>query len=290
MTLFDTVLMVDWSAGKRRPVKPSRDAIWIGIARAGQSEDPVYCRNRQEAEAWLGDFFETETIAGRRVFAGFDFPFGYPKGFARQVTGSDDPFTLWNWLEARIEDDEKGNNNRFEIAGEINQLFDGAGPFWGKPHKDGWPDIPYVKRGVNFDQVAERRAADLAAKAASSCFQLFYNPTVGSQILMGLPVLARLRRRRGVAVWPFQGCTDASVVLAEMWPGLIEPAVRKVTQEAQKDEIRDRVQVQCLSRAVSLLEIKEFDTLMAQVPDVAREEAWIFGTGHTDRLNELALQ
>ncbi|GAB5437931.1 hypothetical protein [Falsiruegeria mediterranea] len=290
MRPFDTVLMVDWSAGQRRPVKPTKDAIWIGIARAGTSDEPIYCRNRREAEAWLAEFFDAETAAGRRVFAGFDFPFGYPKGFARRVTGSNDPFALWDWLETRIEDDDRGNNNRFDVAQQINHLFDGPGPFWGKPHKDRWPDIPYVKKGIPFDQVAERRAADLEAKAASSCFQLFYNPTVGSQILMGLPVLARLRRRGDVAVWPFEGCHDAGVVLAEVWPGLIEPAVKQEMQGASTQEIRDRVQVRLLSRAISLLEIKEFDTLMTQVPDVAKEEAWIFGTGYTDRLIELALQ
>ncbi|WP_164659391.1 hypothetical protein [Tropicibacter sp. Alg240-R139] len=289
MRPFDTVLMVDWSAGQRRPVKPTKDAIWIGIARAGRSEEPVYCRNRQEAEAWLVDVFDAETAAGRRVFAGFDFPFGYPKGFARHITGSDDPFVLWDWLEEGIEDDEKGINNRFEVAAQMNQLFDGPGPFWGKPHKDRWPDVPYVKQGIPFDQVAERRSADLAAKAASSCFQLFYNPTVGSQILMGLPVLTRLRRRGDVAVWPFENHDDAGIVMAEVWPGLIEPAVKQAMQDTSKEEIRDRVQVRLLSRAISLLEIKEFGTLMAQVPKVAKEEAWIFGIGHTDRLNELAL-
>lgn len=281
--------MVDWSAGKRRPVKPSKDAIWIGIARAGQSEEPVYCRNRLEAEAWLERFLDAEQEVGRRVFVGFDFPFGYPQGFVRRISGSDDPFVLWDWLEARITDDEAGNNNRFEVAEEMNRLFNGPGPFWGKPNPDGWPDIPYKKQGVVYDQVAERRLADLRAKAASSCFQLFFNPTVGSQVLMGLPVLTRLRRRGDVAVWPFEPGADAPVVLAEVWPGLIEPAVKQAMADASVDEIRDRVQVRLLSRAISLLGTEEFDTLMTQIPDVAREEAWIFGIGHTDRLNELAL-
>lgn len=290
MTVFDTVVMVDWSAAKRSPVRPSKDAIWIGVARGGVSENPHYCRSRHDAEFWLAEFFDAERAAGHRVFAGFDFPFGYPTGFARCVTGADDPFALWDWFEKQITDDPRGNNNRFDVAEQMNALFRGQGPFWGKSHKDRWPGIPYNKQSIVFDQVAERRTADLAAKASSSCFQLFYNPTVGSQILMGLPVLTRLRRRGDVAVWPFENCDTADVVFAEIWPGLIEHAVRSVLKDAPKDEIRDRVQVRLLSKAISLLGADEFDKVMTQIPDVAREEAWIFGIGYEDRLSELALQ
>lgn len=277
MSGFDTIAIVDWSAGKRAPVRPSKDAIWIGITRQGADQEPVYCRSRIEAEAWLGAFIDKEAQAGRRTLIGFDFPFGYPRGFVLHVTGSDDPLAFWDWLDARITDTEAGENNRFDVASEINRLFDGRGPFWGKPNETDWPDVPYRKADIPFDVCAESRACDLAAKAASSCFQLFFNPTVGSQALMGLPMLARLRRRAGVAVWPFQQWFNAQTVLVEIWPGLIEPAVK----EGANDEIRDRAQVRLLARAVAGLTPEALDAMLSDVGPEAAEEAWILGAGHS---------
>ena len=280
MTGFDTIAIVDWSAGKRAPARPSKDAIWIGVVRQGVEHEPVYCRSRIEAETWLSSFVEAEAAAGRRALIGFDFPFGYPRGFVRHVTGSDDPLAFWDWLETRITDSEAGENNRFDVASEINRLFDGPGPFWGKPTEDAWPDVPYRKAGIAYDICAERRACDLAAKASSSCFQLFFNPTVGSQALMGLPMLARLRQRSGVAVWPFEDWSGAQSVLVEIWPGLIEPAVREV----QKGEIRDAVQVRLLARALAGLSSERLGGMLSDVGPTARQEAWILGTGHAEVL------
>ncbi len=284
MNAFDTIAIVDWSAGKRAPQRPTKDAIWIGVVRSGVEQEPVYCRSRIEAETWLCAFIESEAEAGRRVLIGFDFPFGYPSGFVRQVTGSDDPLVFWDWLAARITDTEAGENNRFDIASELNRLFDGPGPFWGKPSQDGWPDVPYRKAGIAYDICAERRACDLKAKASSSCFQLFFNPTVGSQALMGLPMLARLRRRAGVAVWPFQDRTKAQTLLVEIWPGLIERAVK----EADKDEIRDAAQVRLLAGALARMPPEQLEAMLADTGPEAREEAWILGAGHTDVLTAAA--
>ncbi len=286
MTPFDTVLIADWSAGKRAPAKPSKDAIWLGVARQGVTEEPIYCRSRLEAEAWMAAFFRRERDAGRRVLAGFDFPFGYPAGFAAKITGSDDPLALWAWLADRIEDQPDGTNNRYAVAEAMNAVFEGAGPFWGKPKKDSWPGIPYRKSGIVYDQIEERRACDLVAGASSSCFQLAFPPTVGGQILMGVPTLWRLRQIDGVAVWPFEAWADAPVVLAEIWPGLIEPAVKAA--KAQEGSIRDRDQVRLLARAVSRLTSGEVEVMMTDLPEHAREEAWILGAGHEDRLVALA--
>jgi len=277
---FDTVVIVDWSAGKRAPLRPSKDAIWIGVSRDGQSQEPVYMRNRIDAEAWLRDFITAEHRAGRRALIGFDFPFGYPAGFTRQVTGSDDPLAFWSWLEARITDAEDGTNNRFDVAETLNAMFDGPGPFWGKSHRDRWPGLPYVKKGIGYDTFAERRVCDLRAKASSSCFQLFYNPTVGSQALMGLPMLDRLRRLDGVAVWPFQTWRDAPIVLAEVWPGVIEAAVKG----EQVGDIRDRVQVRLMAQALAALGPDRLADLLDDTPLDAKVEAWILGAGHNAAL------
>ena len=88
MTGFDTALMVDWSGGNDRGPRPARDAIWACVAREGRAEEPVYLRNRQIAESWIGDVIAAERAAERRVMVGFDFPFGYPVGFAEALTGT----------------------------------------------------------------------------------------------------------------------------------------------------------------------------------------------------------
>jgi len=285
---FDTILVADWSAGKRRPARPSKDAIWLGVARGGVADDPVYCRSRQDAEALIAGLIKAEKDAGRRLLAAFDFPFGYPQGVTRRIVSSDDPLDLWAWLADRITDAPDGSNNRYTIAEEMNRMFDGTGPFWGKPNKQDWPDVPYRKAGITYDQVAEHRACDRAARAASSCFQLAFPPTVGGQVLMGLPVLHRLRCAGGVAVWPFEPWQDAPVVLAEIWPGLIEQAVKSQLSELGPQAIRDCEQVRLLALALSRLSEDELHGWMSDLPDIARQEAWILGAGHNARLVALA--
>lgn len=288
MSRFDTVVIVDWSAGQRSPKRPSKDAIWIGVSRFEQDEEPRYFRTRIEAETWITGFIQEERDAARRVLIGFDFPFGYPLGVAKAITGSGDPLSLWHWLEDRIRDDDLGRNNRFAVAEEMNRCFFGPGPFWGKPNETDWPDVPFRKAGIAYDQVAERRTSDRLAKAASSCFQLAFPPTVGSQVLMGLPMLARLRRKAGVAVWPFDEWSGAQTVLAEIWPGLIEEAVKSTTLDGDQTIIRDREQVRLLARAISRLPPQDLQNLMQDLPAEASEEAWILGIGHAKRLSKLA--
>ena len=108
---YDTFVMVDWSGGNDRGPRPTKDAIWACIA----GQDPIYFRTRQLVEVWLTDLFTTEMAANRRVLAGFDFPFGYPAGFAKSVTGSNDPFALWTWFADHITDTPK-INNRFDVT------------------------------------------------------------------------------------------------------------------------------------------------------------------------------
>ena len=285
MTGFDSFLVVDWSAaGKRAPKTPSKDAIWIGLVRGGVPQEPVYCRTRIEAEAHLGAIFEEEKAAGRRLLATFDFPFGYPRGFARRITGSDDPLRLWDWLAARIRDCETGENNRFDVAQQMNAVFEGPGPLWGKPHADRWPGIPYDKKGIIYAEVPEKRTCDQAAATSSSCFQLSYPPTVGGQMLMGLPVLSRLQRTRGVVVWPFEDWHAAPVVLAEIWPGIIEGAVKARIAAGGAGTIRDREQVRLLALALSRLPGGALARMMTDLPPEAAEEAWVLGAGHEEEL------
>ena len=269
MTQFDTFIMVDWSGGKDRGPTPAKDAIWACVAATGQIGEPVYLRNRRIAETWIGDRLEAELAAGRRVCIGFDFPFGYPQGFANGLVGSSNPFKVWDWLESRINDrDDK--NNRFDVAAEINAQFDGSGPFWGNGLKRDIDALPRTKQGYS-NPFPDRRAVESLAKGSFTCWQLAGAGAVGSQVLMGLPVLERLRRRfsADIAVWPFEAL-DAPIAVVEIWPSLFVGA-------GPEDMIKDAWQVQEVAQVLSELE----PTALAKMLDVnAPEEGWILGVGH----------
>ncbi len=273
MSAFDTFVMVDWSGGNDRGAAPKKDAIWIGVARRDGSEDaPVYKRNRQEAEQWLRALLDAELAAGRRVLVGFDFPFGYPKGFCRALTGQDDPLQLWDWFAARIEDAPKANN-RFDLAGEINRVLGGGkGPFWANGLRRDIEGLPRTKADY-ANPFPERRAAEGSAKGAFTCWQMAGAGAVGSQVFMGLPVLTRLRRDYPVAVWPFEPL-EAPVALVEIWPSL--------TLGKEPDNmIRDAWQVREVARQMAGLAP---DRLAAMLAVDAPEEGWIFGLGHEAEL------
>lgn len=270
MTAFDSVLMVDWSGGNDRGPAPKADAIWACTARGGVAEAPVYLRNRHVAEAWIAEVIEAELTAGRRLLAGFDFPFGYPSGFTGALCGSRDPLVLWDWLEARIEDAPKANN-RFDVAGEINAGFMAPGPFWGNGLRRDVPGLPRKKPVHGLHGFAEKRRTENAAPGAFTLWQLAGAGSVGSQTLMGLPVLARLRRRfpGRIAAWPFEAL-DRDVALVEVWPSLF-------AGPAPAGMIRDAHQVACVASVLAGLAPSALARMLAEGD---REEGWILGLGH----------
>ena len=276
--MFDTILIVDWSAAAR-PKRGAPDSIWAGMADAsGARAEPL--GDRHEAEAWIGDLLEAERAAGRRVLAGFDFAFGYPAGFAQAVTGSDDPLALWDWLEARVVD-APPRPNHLQVAAEMNALFPGLGPFWGNGTKEEIEGLPRRGRDRTANRFAERRAAEPAR--AQPVWKLAGAGSVGSQTLTGLPVLARLRRKWGASVWPFEAA-EGPVVLAEVFPTLVDEAVR--ARCARMGTVRDEAQVVLLAAALRGLEPDEWSALLERR---GGEEGWILGRGYEERLTTLAL-
>ncbi|MGY3437840.1 MULTISPECIES: molybdopterin-binding protein [unclassified Marinovum] len=276
---FDSFAVVDWSGGNDRGPKPCADAIWIGLVRDGIDQEPQYCRNRQVAETALTKLIEEEQSAGRRLFIGFDFPFGYPRGFAQALCGTADPFALWGWLADRVED-APDTNNRFDLAGEINLRFGGAGPFWANGLKRDIPGLPRRKTAYT-NPFPDRRLCEDQAKGAFTCWQLAGAGAVGSQVIMGLPVLARLRRKFGASVWPFEPLSS-DLAFVEVWPSLI---AKEVATGRTEDEIKDRAQVRLLARAIANL---PQDTLAQMLAVKAPEEGWIFGLGHETALRKAA--
>lgn len=273
MSGFDTVAVVDWSAASAlSPARPSADAIWIGIA----GRDSTYHRSRAGAETALHSLIAQERAAGRRLLIGFDFPMGYPTGFAARLTGQADARAVWHWLAGRITDAPDNRNNRFQVAAAINRQMGGAGPFWGRPAT---PDLPGLTTGKAVDYptlgLPERRAVERLVPRAQPVWKLYTTGAVGSQALMGLPMIHRLAALPGVAVWPFDALTGAGVVLAEVYPSLLARAVA-----ADAARVRDEAQVRLLARALARVALAPLLT----VPDIAREEGWILGVGHVAAL------
>ncbi|MDP5217485.1 molybdopterin-binding protein [Ruegeria sp. 2205SS24-7] len=266
MTPFQTIAMVDWSGGNDTGPKPRKDAIWACVIRAGACEAPIYLRNRARAEVWLGDLIETELAAGRRLMLGFDFPFGYPAGFARSITGTDDPLTLWEWFADHIED-APDHNNRFDLAGQINRRFGGVGPFWGNGLKRDIVGLPRTKTGYQ-NPFPDRRAVEELAKGSFTCWQMSGAGAVGGQVMMGLPVLTRLRHRFAgqIAAWPFEAL-DKPVAFVEIWPSL-------TLGTSPADRIRDAWQVEHVARDLAGLPAEE---LTRRLTVEAPEEGWILG-------------
>lgn len=265
------VAVVDWSAAAQlSPRAPSADAIWIGTC-TPEGETVHYLRSRAEAEALL-----TRLTATGQWLVGFDFPMGYPTGFAARLTGQATARAVWDWLDARIIDGPRNRNNRFEVAAGINRRF-GQGPFWGRPAGLDLLDLP-PRKLVDYPALglAERRAVERAVPGAQPVWKLYTTGSVGSQSLTGLPLIARLARRAGVAVWPFAPPGPlARVTLAEVYPSILAPEVR-----AAGDAIKDRAQVRLLARALARLAGRGDLEPLWSAPAIAREEGWILGAGH----------
>ena len=303
MPLFHTHVVVDWSARSKQSLKrKSRDSIWWAVARIADGikvEEPEYVRTRHEALHSLADLIVGELNAGRRVLVGFDFPFGYPAGVAKHLTGKPSGLELWDWLAAQIKDAPDNDNNRYDAATVINAAYPGVGPCWGRPAKWNYPAIPLKKsaRTCQKRHPSELRICDVRATGAKTVWQLAYTGSVGSQILLGLPALKRLAEDSRIAgraaIWPFQTSlqtSDAQAVIAEVYPSLLRDQVRARRREG---EILDSAQVRVNAEAFARLDaLGGLAPLFAGAPCltaeqrrvIETEEAWILGLGHEEAL------
>ena len=273
MSRFNHVLIVDWSANSTP--KRGADSIWIGSAGTARTA-PENHATRHEAIAALRTRLDSALAAGERVLVAFDIGFGYPRGFAARLTGQPDALAVWDWLAARITDDARNRNNRFEVAAEINRHFPGLGPFWGRPSGRDLPDLPEkgsLRHGVGLDEL---RATETLCSGAHPMWKLYTTGSVGSQSLLGQAHLAGLRAAYGaqLSVWPMQGA-DAPIVLAETYLSLLNPAIRAAEQTYP---CRDAAQVDLLARALYNADLAALLAPPAP-PDVLREEGWILGAG-----------
>lgn len=245
-TDFDAYVAVDFSANKRP--KAGKDSIWWSCA-SWSDGDLVVSEARNPRTRDAGSVEIRALLAERMartesVLIGFDFPYGYPAGFAAALgLASPGWRSTWEYLRTKIQDRQDQRwNNRFEIAAEINTRLGPNGRFWGCPTSIQIAGLTGTKP-ASAGRLREFRHAEIAAaRGSKATWQLFYHGSVGSQVLLGLPRLAALRSAPELApvslVWPFEtGATlparrpgQARIVHAEIYPSLIpvHPEAHKV--------------------------------------------------------------
>lgn len=288
---FDRIAVLDWSAAgvPRR----GKDSIWLGLA-ASRDAGEVVAENiptRHAAEERLGRLVEETLARGERLLLGADFAFGYPAGFAAALTGRAQALAVWDALADRITDAPDNRNDHKAVAADLNALFPGDGPFWGNGEGRDYPGLSRTRPALP-EGLAAFRATDLAgitgAARPKSVWQLSGAGVVGAQVLTGLPVLARLRRRFGasLAVWPFEPADAAPVVLAEVYPSMLAAEVRAALAR-EPGAVPDAVQVRLLATALARLAGAEALGPLFDAPaagGVLREEGWILGAGRQTAL------
>lgn len=297
--LFSAYVIVDWSAA----AKPATgaDSVWIGVlkrdVRFRMSFEAHNPATRQEAEKVLVGVLDDLKKRGERALLGFDFPLGFPRGFADalKLPGEAPWRAVWDQIDKMVKDKADNTNNRFGVGSELNRRMTGGPfPFWGCPPKDALTTLqPKRTRAHGPDDLPEFRHADQAAKGAASIWKLYYNGSVGGQALLGIPAIRRLKAARGdaVRVWPFEtgfkALSEADLdgveaVVAEVYPSLLKI-------KASPGEVKDLVQVRETAEHFARLdEAGKLAPLFAVPPgadqDVAdaaeREEGWILGAGH----------
>ena len=294
--LFSAYVIVDWSAASKPTT--GADSVWISVVKrdvrfrmAFESFNPP---TRAEAEKRLNLILEDLKKRSERALVGFDFPMGFPRGFAAAMKfAGEAPWRgAWDFLGKMVVDKPTNVSNRFNVGAQINRLLTGGPfPFWGCPAKDAQTTLqPKKTRPHGPGDLPELRHAELAAKGASPIWKLAYIGSVGSQALLGIPVVRRLKLARGerARIWPFEtgfkALTEADlagvdVVLAEVYPSLVKP-------QGATGEIKDLTQVRTLAEHFARLD--EAGKLGAAfgpakgvaaevVLDAEREEGWILG-------------
>jgi hypothetical protein len=296
--LFSAYVIVDWSAASKPTT--GADSVWIGVLKrdvrfrmAFESFNPP---TRGEAEKRLAIILDDLKKRSERALVGFDFPLGFPRGFAEALKlPGDQPWrAAWDQIDKMAKDKADNTNNRFSVGSEINRrLTGGPFPFWGCPPKDALTTLqPKRTRAHGPDDLPEFRHTDLAAKGAASIWKLYYNGSVGGQAILGIPAARRLKlaRGEGVKAWPFETgfkpLTEADlagveVVVAEVYPSLVKA-------QGAPGEVKDLTQVRSTAEHFARLdEANKLGALFGPpkgtaaevVLDAEREEGWILGAG-----------
>jgi len=187
---------------------------------------PRNIRTRTETIDVIKDHILASLKSDEKLLIGFDFAFGYPAGTA-EALGTNGWESLWAMIHDKIKDTEKNVSNRFRVAEELNHMIGSTeGPFWGHPHQRQYQGLKPKKPLKSHPDIKEFREVERRATSAKSVWQLAYNGAVGSQTLLGIASLERLRRDpeigRYIAIWPFEtnfaDDINKPIIFAEIYP------------------------------------------------------------------------
>ncbi|MFQ5955702.1 MAG: hypothetical protein ACE5JZ_11625 [Kiloniellales bacterium] len=297
MSLFQTYVMVDWSAASR-PCQGA-DSIWICLlARGRDTTLPPLRYNPPTRHAAILRLEEILTDLLRRpgrILVGFDFPLGYPAGFARSLGLSATPWrAVWDRLAELVHDDAANRNNRFEAAGRLNRRLSGnTFPFWGNHPAHRFDGLGRFRpTGYGNGGVAERRLTEVRLKGPQPVWKLYGAGSVGGQALTGIARLRWLRHHPRLApvtrIWPFETglarldearAGDWRIVIAEVYPSLVRA-------QAEPGLVKDARQLRSIAEHFAALDRRDaLNPLFAGDPAlsaaerrrVEEEEAWILG-------------
>lgn len=295
MALFDTVLMVDWSAANR-PVT-GRNSIWLALAgNHGAFPALENIRTRAGTMSRLRSVFRWCLDNGHRLLAGFDFSLGLPTGAVGQLVGGTGWRDWWRYLAANIEDDTENRSNRFELAGALNQSSfpEQEGPFWGCPTTYSVNGLYPTKPATFPSELCERRIVENRIPSAKTVWQLAYSGAVGSQSLLGIARLEALCQqaefRDHIAIWPFEtGFTcniSRPVLVTEIYPSMFPVA-------CVPGEVPDAAQVRTVAARLVELDRRNKLAPLLDLPAglspqereaIVKEEGWILGAGKKEFL------
>ena len=221
------------------------------------------------------------------TLVGWDFSFGYPRGFTAALGLRATPpwRAVWDYLGERIEDDETNRSNRFLVGARLNRRIGAQnGPFWGVPAGQASAYL-HPKRNFTFPvgQLAERRYVETLHPRMQPAWQLAYTGSVGSQSLLGIPYVRRLRDHRALRqvsrVWPFESSgADVNILHAEIYPSLLPlPKLDAIPDREQVNGYVDWLQrMQMAGTLPGLLRQPEkLDAALRH--SVTEEEGWVLG-------------
>jgi hypothetical protein len=287
MPLFDAYLMVDWSASSKPNL--GADSIWWSLAlRDGKKikhRPAQNIRTRAEARARLTTLLTDLQNDGRRCLVGFDFPLAYPAGLAHALKRDDPPWQgVWRELSQRIVDNDDNGNNRFIVAGDLNRAISAASfPFWGHHPAHAWANIARHKPAP-IGPLSERRIVEHRIRGPQPCWKLYGNGAVGSQALLGIPVVDALRGAFPASrAWPFETIPSPGqvppIVFAEIYPSLF-------LRRAPAGAVKDKLQVEATAAGFAAQDDSGTLPGLLSAPDrtpradrarIMTEEGWILG-------------
>lgn len=300
--LFDTYVMVDWSAAS----KPSTgaDSIWIGVLSPDarrtyhfRSSNPP---TRKAAHDELVELLEGLFRRRDRVLLGFDFALGYPQG-TREALGLKGDGPAWAAMHAHLsknlKDKPDNANNRFPLAASMNfKISQGPFPFWGCPKRDELTTLTVKKaREHGEGDLAEYRHAEAAAAARFKAkpqpvWKLAFPGSVGGQALVGIPVASALRARYAdrARFWPFEtgwktlaepDLEGVDLVMAEIYPSLFDTVAAdgQTKDEAQVRAAAEGLEARDAAGKLGALFGPQRTEDAAYEAAIVSEEGWILG-------------